>query len=203
MKKYVFIFLIFVFMLLCGCSSWYGEYIVIQDNITYYQSSVQKKCFVSTYKWDGTESTMTVDIPNEVDGYRVTQLGGYIGRGVPMSFYIDFSDLNYESSSSLPDNVQLSVLEFTINIGKNIKRINRIADNGNMYYYSPDTETYYQVAYTVNCSEENKYFYSKNGKLYNKKDDTLVNKFYYFSDITLENAKKNEKSNLQYNSDIL
>ena len=39
--------------------------------------------------------------------------------------------------------------------------------------------TFYHPTVYINCSEDNKHFYSKDGKLYNKKTDELISNFSY------------------------
>lgn len=61
------------------------------DEWTYGYSDKLNNCFLGTYYWDGNKDTMQIDIPERFNGYDVTKLGGFTGRGLPMSFNIDIS----------------------------------------------------------------------------------------------------------------
>lgn len=46
------------------------------------------QAFAADVDWDGSDGAVIV-IPDEVHGYKVTALGGYIGRGVPTAFALN------------------------------------------------------------------------------------------------------------------
>ena len=182
MKKALALFLILCFIPCCGCSLHYGEKTITKDYLTYYQSSVSKVCFAGCYEWDGKEESTTITIPDEVDGYKVTKLGGYIGRGVPTPFYIDFSNVGSYYYGDIPDNAEIITYHFTLNIGKNLNEIQKVVIDD--YFKINDTEQYARLCFTVNCHKDNKHFYSEDGRLYNKKDNTLITDFNYFNNET-------------------
>lgn len=180
MKKISVLLSFIILLLCCGCSMHYGENTILKDNITYYPSSVSKVCFVGTYSWDGTQDTTTIDIPDKVDGYRVTKLGGYTGRGVPTPFYIDFSSIGSYYYEDIPNNAEIITYHFTLNIGKNLNEIQRVFIDE--YLKINDSDRYAKIVFTVNCNKDNKHFYSLDGKLYNRKDNTLITEFNYLED---------------------
>ena len=55
------------------------------DGQRYYRNLVTHQAFAADVDWDGSDGAVIV-IPDEVHGYKVTALGGYIGRGVPTAF---------------------------------------------------------------------------------------------------------------------
>lgn len=62
----------------------------------------------------------------------------------------------------------------------NVFTVNRGSYENSFCYY--DGSQYRQYLVYVNCSEDNPYFYSLDGRLYNKSDDTLVTDFAYWAD---------------------
>lgn len=179
MKKLLALLSIICLMFCCGCSMHYGETTIDMDNVTFYPSKVNTVCFAGRYNWDGSSDKMTINIPDEVDGYKVTKLGGYTGRGFPTPFYIDFSSVGSICyHDDIPDNAEIITYHFTLNIGKNLNELQRVVID--RYCKIKDTDKYAEFAFTVNCHKDNKHFYSLDGKLYNKKDNTLIDDFNYY-----------------------
>ena len=158
---------------------------VFADNLYYTMHSHKKVCFAGVYYWDGSESGMVINVPDEYDGHKVTSLGGFAGTGAPGAFGICIPDVDSLCrAETLPEDAAIRQLHFTLNIGKNLNDI-ALTD---LDYFQRNTQTneYYQILFTVNCAEENKTFYSKDGKLYWRADDALVDDFYYASDYVAE-----------------
>ena len=61
-------------------------------------------------------------------------------------------------------------IEFEINLTKNIKEIKKI----DLFNYFIKDDVIYHLTYYFNCPEDNEVFYSKDGKLYYKSDDSLA-----------------------------
>ena len=179
MRKIIALLSVICLVLCCGCSMHYGETTVDKDNVTFYPSRVNKVCFAGRYNWDGSSDNLTINIPDKVDGYRVTKIGGYTGRGMPTPFCIDFSSIG-SHTLDVPENAQITVYNFTLNIGKNVNEMQNIRVND--YFKINGTEQYAKIVFTINCHKDNKHFYSLDGKLYNKKDNTLVTEFEYFNE---------------------
>ena len=69
-------------------------------------------------------------------------------------------------------------IEFTIYIGKNISHIEYVEDE--YYLVKEDGKgTYYHPVVYIECSDENGHFYSKDGKLYDRSTDELIDCFAY------------------------
>lgn len=86
-----------------------------------------------------------ITVPDTYNDKPITSLGGYTGRGAPAVFCLNSS----------PDGSE----GYTLNIGKNIKTIKN-ADFGGIS--------------RINCSPENRRFYSEDGKLYDKRTKELI-----------------------------
>ena len=80
-RVFAFLLTISVMLCFCGCSMEYGDERDEIGGITYYKSSMRKQCFAGAYEWDGNEENTTINILDECDGYKVVELGGYMGRG--------------------------------------------------------------------------------------------------------------------------
>lgn len=152
-------------------------------------------CFVGSFNCDEYTENMEITIPDEYEGKPITQIGGYFGRGVPSPFRISVSDIyvnapegsEYHSIYSgdidefdIEADYTVQNIVFTLNIGKNIKTIKYV----NMDDYYPhinedNSITFYHPVVEINCSKENKFFYSKDGKLYDKKTNESVGDFAY------------------------
>ena len=163
----------------------------------FYVSVNQKanRCFVGGFECIEYTDNMELTIPNEYKGIPITQIGGYFGRGVPSPFYISVADLymnappgsDYEGTFSgnihnfnIPVEYNVETLVFNLNIGKNIEEVEYVSMHDYYPHINEDgTITFYQPAGIINCSEENKHFYSKDGKLYDKNTNELITDFVY------------------------
>ena len=76
-------------MILCGCTSSMDYSDEVTDGPwTAVISGEGGSAFVVSYLWDGTKEGLRLE-PNTVSGCFVTGFGGYMGRGLPMPFYLD------------------------------------------------------------------------------------------------------------------
>ena len=201
MKKFSILCLILLFIyLLCGCSLLYSDKAEL-DGFDIYINETQNKCFVGYYKCipddieiSDMETNYEITVPNFYNGIPITELGGYYGRGVPCPFYISLAEyMNAEDgskyslvySSNLVDynfEEEYNVIEipFTIYLGQNINSIINVSADDYFPHINDDgTITFYHAVVEIVCSEYNETFYSKEGKLYFSKDNTLVTEFDY------------------------
>lgn len=80
----------------------------------------------------------------------------------------------------IPEEYIIEDVVFNLNIGKNIEVIEFVVMDEYYPHINEDGSiTFYHSVVNINCSDENKYFYSKDGKLYNKKTDELISDFAY------------------------
>ena len=146
-----------------------------------------------TYEWDGSEKGKEIVIPDEWDGNKVTKLGGFYGRGVPFGFGIIFPKeysitdngeeiyvYNEGWLSEITYRYDIKNVVFKLKIGKNLKEVG----NAELCDYFPKADnkgniTLYHPVLYVECSKENKHFYAKDGKLYYRENDKLVESLEY------------------------
>lgn len=198
MKKHLAAVLALLLAFLCaGCGEdvalFYSES-VEEDGFCFVINKTANCCFVGSWEFDGDWSNTEITIPDSCNGIPVTRIGGYRGRGFPMPFGISLYVLMNRAESlefgaiygEHPDNFDLKYeysvedVPFVLNIGKNIRQIvyldmdeyfPRVNEDGSVTFLHP--------VVWINCSEENKYFYCVDGKLYNRSDDSLVAGFAY------------------------
>ena len=192
MKKFtdriVVIIWVVVLLFLCTtfltqCSLMYGNKDFSSDNLHYYTHNIFNTCFASSYTWPSGDKNAVLNIPDICDAYRVTALGGYIGSGCPCPFSDNLpnstSILSGYSDDTLPSNAHIEQYHLVLNIGKYLRDDEFIVMDD---YYKVGTKQLVQIHVTVNCSPENTYFYSEDGKLYKRLDHSLVDGFFYYSD---------------------
>ncbi len=151
--------------------------------------------YLDYYIADPNSEDFVITVPDEYNGMPVTKFGH--GSAVPtMPFHIDASDLfmNEYAVSGYKYGVtkeemlantngkffRIENVVFKMHIGKNIKEIKDV--DMDCYYSHINTDgsiTFYHPVVEIYCSEENKHFYSEDGKLYKKSDGSLVRDFEY------------------------
>ena len=78
---------------------------------------------------------------------------------------------------------EYETLLFTVRLGKNIEKLTNV--EGKVYFGSGDrtegdpADIRYKIAYFFEVDEENPVFYSKDGKLYARSGDSLIEEFFY------------------------
>ena len=198
----IFLLVVFIIPLLlmfrqCSYSYTYDFEYSDEQNAGFYVSEKAKDAFcVDVYLKDGESKIV---IPDEYRGYKVSALGGFIGRGAPCPFEIHISEKALETLGCneicgdyyLEKNYNYHVQEgeyenlyLYIHIGKNINEIKRVLDRDSFLFYAANItenegeEAQIDIVYKVFAyyivDEENKTFYSKDGKVYKKENDNLV-----------------------------
>lgn len=179
MKKAIRVLLILALVLmmvniLTNCRYMYGESHT-RNSLTYTEHDLLPVCFVSHYSWNPNTTRAVVDLAEECEGKTVTSLGGY----EQCPFLVNLPHSRYGCGEDLlPENAVIEQYHMTINLGKNIRKVEWI---GMDEYHCVRTNRFVQILVTIHCPEENRWFYSENGKLYHK-DGTLVTGFFYASD---------------------
>ncbi|WP_302625751.1 hypothetical protein [uncultured Eubacterium sp.] len=190
---FVSLFLFWWFYVRLELCLYYNE--TIKENNIYFECNSLANCaYVSSCIWDGKDEHRDIVIPDEVNGKTVSRLGGFSGRGAPGPFRILFPDSYYlkkdgqqisycMEESTLSDNdfeYDIKSVAFTLHIGK---ELNKIVDIDMDTYYPKERGankvTFYHPVVYVLCDKENKTFYSRDGKLYYKSNDKLVEDFAY------------------------
>ena len=178
-------FSVFISLLLCGCTTYCYEDTVSDMEIMYgsyfmfFLKYNPDGAAVSHYKWDGDPEKTDIVIPEKYGKQKIKCLGGYWGKGLPSPFFIDCSsyldiksDVD-EMGGSLTTSMDPSMIEpgtkvlytdFTIHLSKYIEKIYTRADA--TVYTVKGEKTAYCPRVSIICDEDNKTFYSKDGKLY-------------------------------------
>ena len=196
LSAFVLVFaLVFVFS---GCqlldSSLFYSEDAYCDGVQIYINKAAGKCFVGQYNSTEYTENMEITIPDYCEGVSVTTIGGYYGKGVPTPFVITVADVymnsndnmvwNFDSitSTSVATEYEIAELEFVLNIGENVSEIRNV--NMDVYYphiNDDGSTTFYHPVVYIECDEDNRHFYSDDGKLYDKKTDELIVDFAYKS----------------------
>lgn len=171
----------------CGDITKVDGFIVSDNRIT-------KNCFVGNYEVSEQKNTYEITIPDEYNGMPINRLGGYYGRGLPCPFRISLSKVYMNApegskySAVYTDDSNFDITEpymiqnvvIKLYVGKNISKIVFI-DTDDYYPHINDDNsiTFYHPVFEIECSKENQHFYSKNGKLYDQKNDNLIEDFDY------------------------
>ncbi len=137
----------------------------------------------------------TITIPDTFRGVPVVNIGGYFGtHAPPHPFRIYLADpatcapqgSTYQKAfgsfyfSNIKETYTVQNIVFDLYIGKNIRHIESIdMDRYYSYLNEDNTLTLYHPVVRVHCSKDNKYFYSEDGKLYNRENHNLISDFEY------------------------
>ena len=187
MKKRKKLCLIFSIFPLTGCSMSYTMFEVGNIEIGY--SELERNAFIASIYYARGDDT-NIELPTYYEKAKVTELGGYFGRGVPCCFGINevfyFFDEGYinaygflwrEMSLLINGKVEIEEIYFNITLPRYLEKITYADYYCSAAEYLNDGETITKIFKpTVNftISEENEYFYTLDGRLYNKSDDSLA-----------------------------
>lgn len=157
-----------------------GTYLIGYGN---YAGRDKGRAYVGSLIYDGEHKEFTV--PDEYKGRKITALGGYHGTGLPCPFGIDITAAlsEYKGCVKIIDddpNARHVPIEFTVRLGRNVSEIAN--SHGKCYYQATDSESKNVLTYAVyhfEVDENNQVFYSEDGKLYYRKDGSLVDEFFY------------------------
>lgn len=189
MKKIAIITLVLILLVaMSGCSLAYN-YAESKDKTWTYGVS-RKDAFVICHQWDGKEENKRIVIPDEFDNVPVTRLGGYHGRGVPSPFSIRLpeaydndntlivSDKFFQNQQAIaawfPNGYEIVEITFTLCLGKNV---NSLYYHETCYYQFTEQgkkTILYLPVFRFECAEENETFYAKDGVLYEKATDKVI-----------------------------
>ena len=175
---------------LCACMGTYDR-TLFESGLNFGYSTARNDAFALDYYWDGTSEAQNIVIPDEYKGMPITAIGGGIGfRGAPCHFNVDFNEQakqklcskatnwDYDSELSSSPFTESQTFTFHIQIGKNLQSIYALnLCNTIVGSYEEDGQIHYFVAvlnYYITCDEDNETFYSHNGKLFYRADNTLA-----------------------------
>lgn len=169
-------------LLLGGCTGYITGYAGREAEVgmVHYQINEQgKRAFAEQCVWDLDPTHRSFDIADTVEGAEVQRLGGYTGVGVPHPFRIepergaDYISSSDPSQESFDVPVTWQDLEFTIYLGRELKEIAGVTE---VPYYGVKNPSggidFYRPVCRFVCDEGNETFYSRDGVLYKRSDDT-------------------------------
>ena len=196
-----FVLFLLVFLTLCctGCIAESACWLYSSDGkINGFYVAVNETancCFVGTYTCEEYAENQEITIPDEFDGKPIKRIGGTYGSGVPSPFSISVASLYMNASEdseyggiyhgdlkdfNIAEEYRVEDVCFVLNIGKNIETIEFVDMDEYYPHINEDGSiTFYHPVVYVKCAEDNPYFYSKDGKLYDKKTDALISQFAY------------------------
>ena len=141
---------------------------------------IRKICFAGAYTWDSQSYVAVLDIPDSCGEYRVSALGGYVGSGAPVPFFVNIPNAIFCcKEETLPQDAEIEYYHLILNIGRYVRDDKFIVMDE---FHNVGENQFIQILVTVSCSAQNRDFYAEDGKLYRKSDDSLVEAFYYYSD---------------------
>lgn len=151
---------------------------VKEDNLNIHYNKMSRECFAAHYEWDGNPENMTITVPDECDGLKVKSLGGF--TAAPTLFYVMVPDKMHPEAVSVAEDIKhIGTIDkntvtytFTVKLGKNIRDPERFTYKE--YYMDDSGKVIYIVEMNYESSPENKWIYSENGKLYDKKTNKLI-----------------------------
>ena len=175
---------------LYGCHFYDGPTKEI-GNLTVRLNAKEEYAMAVSWKWSGDPDDTVIEIPEEAEkNIPIDSLGGPNGANAPLTLFhiASDSDANYNDINLGKYKFSTEKMVFTLKIGKNIEKVNFgfLAAGNSFRYVAIDQEDgsviFYKVFLIVECDEQNEKFYSKDGKLYDKKNNSLVSGIPYLED---------------------
>ena len=159
-----------------------GTYLIGYGN---YAGRDKGNAYVGALTYDGKNKEFI--IPDEYKGRKITALGGYHGTGLPCPFGIDIVSALVEEYTCYvkivaddDSNARHVPIDFTVRLGRNVSELVNV--RGKEYCQVTDSDAKTVLIYAVyhfEVDEDNPVFYSDGGKLYYRKDGSLVDEFLY------------------------
>ncbi len=191
MKKSITTLLAFILIFsLSGCFFNFSSQHTEKDGLHLEVNKILNSCAACAYICEEYTENMEITIPDDYEGIPIK----YIGASsvdpfmIPLAMYINSTDPDKYSGTFSGDLEKYEITEdytvenkvFNLNIGKNIESIEYVVMDQYYPHINDDGSiTFYYAVVNINCAEENEHFYSKDGKLYDKKTDELISDFSY------------------------
>ena len=197
MKKAICFCFASVAFLFCSCSLFYDYVKAGAFGIGY--SKIEKSAFIADFDYVlGGENRIV--LPSEYKGIKIKTLGGYVGRGVPSPFGVSINDdeINsgakeryvtdesylYDENLGWWDETEVINCPLAVVLPEYLEtvefiRLNEVfvgeyvTENGKIKAKIIRPTFYFTIA------ASNEYFYTLNGKIYNKKDNLLISGIVY------------------------
>ena len=161
-----------------------AENAVEKDHVLFFLRKDGREAFASVYRWDGTGDAIDYTIPDTVQGARVTAIGGFVGtlKKAPYSgLYVAMPE-TYRGAERAQYTMPVKAVEVTLPVHIHIGRyVRSIEEDGSLpaptgyFGYEKDVSSYIITpVWTVTCDEGNETYYARDGRLYQRADDALV-----------------------------
>lgn len=150
-------------------------------------SNIEKRAYIGSIYAD--DDNCQIELPNEYNDIKIKDLGGYFGRGVPCPFSIslksDFFDNEIESCadyglflSNYNKYDEIIDIHVYVTLPTYLEKI--VYTSKEVYVANHDNKLIaYRPLVSFQIDDENKYFYTSEGKIYYKNNDKLVDGFVY------------------------
>ena len=169
---------------LVSLRSYTAENVVERDHVLFYLRRDGRDAFASAYQWDGSGDAIDYTIPDTVQGARVTAIGGFVGtlKKAPYSgLYVAMPE-TYRGAERAQYTMPVNAVEITLPVHIHIGRyVRSIEEDGRLpaptgyFGYEKDVSSYIITpVWTVTCDEGNETYYARDGRLYQRADDALV-----------------------------
>ena len=161
-----------------------AENAVEKDHVLFFLRKDGREAFASVYRWDGTGDAIDYTIPDTVQGARVTAIGGFVGtlKKAPYSgLYVAMPE-TYRGAERAQYTMPVKAVEVTLPVHIHIGRyVRSIEEDGSLpaptgyFGYEKGVSSYILTpVWTVTCDEGNETYYARDGRLYQRADDALV-----------------------------
>ena len=140
--------------------------------------------FASTYRWDGTGDAIDYVIPDTVQGVKVTAIGGLTGelKKAPTAGLAITMPETYRGAERAHYTMPSGAVEITLPVHIHIGRyVREVQPDGSLptptgyFGYDKGVSSYIITpVWTVTCDEGNETYYARDGRLYQRADNALV-----------------------------
>ena len=169
---------------LVSLRSYPAENVVERDHVLFYLRRDGRDAFASAYQWDGSGDAIDYTIPDTVQGVKVTAIGGLTGglKKAPAAGLAVNMPETYRGAERAQYTMPVNAVEITLPVHIHIGRFVRsIEEDGSLpaptgyFGYEKDVSSYILTpVWTVTCDEGNETYYARDGRLYQRADDALV-----------------------------
>ena len=157
---------------------------VEENGVLLYLRKDHGAAFASTYRWDGTGDAIDYVIPDTVQGVKVTAIGGWTGglKKVPAAGLTVRMPETYRGAERMQYILPVDAAEVTLPVHIHIGRyVRSVQPDGSppavtcYFDHAKGTGSYLITqVWTVTCDEGNETYYARDGRLYQRADNALV-----------------------------
>ena len=157
---------------------------VEENGVLFYLRKDHGAAFASTYRWDGIGDAIDYVIPDTVQGVKVTAIGGLTGglkKGPTAGLAITMPE-TYRGAERAHYTMPIGAVEITLPVHIHIGRyVRSVQPDGSLpavtcyFDHAKGTGSYLITqVWTVTCDEGNETYYARDGRLYQRADNALV-----------------------------